>query len=161
MLQQGQFSHKLAGIVDFFLDQVEKRCDKRGVTMRRQLLEGINYEEIVKEVNGGTGQLPSLIGFDPAIAAGYDGGERVRSDVRLGADGRIVAEDETAEEKLAGTSGRSYDLVVLGAHGIGRQPLSQLGSVVSRSAVAIEKDLMVVRNDRTLRGGKFLGGVDG
>lgn len=148
-------------ISDSFLDQVEKRCDKRGVTMRRQLLEGINYEEIVKEVNGGTGQLPSLIGFDPAIAAGYDGGERVRSDVRLGADGRIVAEDETAEEKLAGTSGRSYDLVVLGAHGIGRQPLSQLGSVVSRSAVAIEKDLMVVRNDRTLRGGKFLVGVDG
>ena len=65
-------------ISDSFLDQVEKRCDKRGVTMRRQLLEGINYEEIVKEVNGGTGQLPSLIGFDPTIAAGYDGGERVR-----------------------------------------------------------------------------------
>src|SRR5262245_59305198 len=31
-------------ISDSFLDQVEKRCAARGVPLRRQLLEGINYE---------------------------------------------------------------------------------------------------------------------
>jgi len=35
-----------------------------------QLLEGINYEEIVNEVNRGAGRLPGLIGFDPDRAAG-------------------------------------------------------------------------------------------
>src|SRR5713101_9632592 len=59
-------------ISDSFLDQVEKRCATRAVPLRRQLLEGINYEEMIKEVNGGTGQLPSLIGFDPNIASHYD-----------------------------------------------------------------------------------------
>src|ERR1700687_3914464 len=62
-------------ISDSFLDQVEKLCAAHGVPLRRQLLEGINFEELIKEVNGGTGQLPSLIGFDPNIAAHYDGGE--------------------------------------------------------------------------------------
>ena len=107
-------------ISDSFLDQVERRCSAQRVPLRRQLLEGINYEEIIKEVNHGAGQLPSLIGFDPNIAANYDGGDRVRSDVRLGEDGRIVGEEESPEEKLAGQSRRDYDLVVMGAHGIGR-----------------------------------------
>ena len=133
-------------ISDSFLDQVEKRCEAAEVSLRRQLLEGINYEELVREANRGEGTLPSLIGFDPNIAANYDGGERRRSDVQLGADGRIVAEDESAEEdKLAGKSGRQYDLVVIGAHGIGRQPYSQLGGVVGRVVRGVEKDTMVVR----------------
>ena len=106
-------------ISDSFLDQVEKRCTSAGVPLRRHLLEGINYEELINEVNRGEGQLPSLIGFDASVAANYDGGERVRSDVRLGEDGRIVGEDETQDEKLAGSSGRQYDLVAIGAHGIG------------------------------------------
>ena len=148
-------------ISDSFLDQFEQRCATRGVPLRRQLLEGINYEEIVKEVNRGAGQLPSLIGFDPNIAAHYDGGEHARSDVRLGADGRIVGEDEDAAAKLAGATGRRYDLLVIGAHGIGRQAYSQLGGVVSRVARGVEKDLMVVRDDRPLAAGKFLVCVDG
>ena len=148
-------------ISDSFLDQMEQRCAARGVPLRRQLLEGINYEEIVKEVNRGAGQLPSLIGFDPNIAAHYDGGEHVRSDVRLGADGRIVGEDEDAAAKLAGASGRRYDLLVIGAHGIGRQAYSQLGGVVSRVARGVEKDVLVVRDERPLTGGRFLVCVDG
>lgn len=148
-------------ISDSFLDQFERRCAARGVPLRRQLLEGINYEEIAREVNAGAGQLPSLIGFDPNIAAHYDGGTQVRSDVRLGADGRIVGEDEDQADKLAGTSGRHYDVVVIGAHGIGRQPYSQLGGVVARVARAVEKDLWIVRDDRPLAGGKFLVCVDG
>ena len=55
-------------ISDSFLDQVDRRCQEAGVPLRRQLLEGINYEEIVNEVNAGEGHLPSLIGFDPNIA---------------------------------------------------------------------------------------------
>jgi nucleotide-binding universal stress UspA family protein len=148
-------------ISDSFLDQVEQRCESAGVPLRRQLLEGINYEEIIQEVNRGEGTLPSLIGFDPNIASNYDGGERMRSDVKVGDDGRIVGEDEDQAEKLAGQSGRQYDLVVIGAHGIGRQPLSQLGGVVARAARGIEKDMLIVRDDRALRGGRFMVCVDG
>ena len=71
-------------IADSFLDQVGKRCAAAGVDLTRQLLEGINYEEIVNEVNRGAGRLPGLIGFDPNRAAGYDGGGKVRSDVKVG-----------------------------------------------------------------------------
>ena len=53
----------------------------------------------MREANVGAGRLPSLIGFDPNIAHKYDGGDTVRSDVRLGADGRIVGEDEEQDEK--------------------------------------------------------------
>jgi nucleotide-binding universal stress UspA family protein len=148
-------------ISDSFLDQTEQRCRAAGVPLTRQLLEGINYEEIVREANAGRGRLPSLIGFDPNIADKYDGGGTVRSDVRLGEDGRIVAEDEDQDEKLAGSSGRSYDLVVLGAHGIGRQPFSQLGGVVARSIRKIEKDTLIVRSGRPLQGGRWMVCVDG
>jgi len=148
-------------ISDSFLDQVEKRCAARGVPLRRQLLEGINYEELVKEVNRGAGQLPSLIGFDPNIASHYDGGEKVRSDVRLGEDGRIVGEDEAQADKVAGSSGREYDVLVIGAHGIGRQRYSQLGGVVARVARGVVKDLLVVRDDKSLTGGALLVCVDG
>jgi nucleotide-binding universal stress UspA family protein len=148
-------------ISDSFLDQVEQRCRGAGVTLTRQLLEGINYEEITSEVNRGAGRLPSLIGFDPNIASGYDGSDKVRSDVMLGADGRIIEEDEDQEDKVAGSSGRHYDLLVMGAHGIGRQSYSQLGGVVSRVLRGIDKDALVIRNDRPLRGGRFMVCVDG
>ena len=148
-------------ISDSFLDAIEHRCAGRGVPLRRQLLEGINYEEIVKEVNRGEGTLPSLIGFDPNIAAHYDGGDKTRSDVRVGADGRIVGEDEAQADKVAGSSGRRYDLILIGAHGIGRQQYSQLGGVVARVAREVEKDILIVRDDKPLTGGKFMVCVDG
>src|SRR5918996_331000 len=148
-------------ISDSFLDQVEKRCGAAEVPVTRQLLEGINYEELVREANRGEGRLPSLIGFDPNIADKYDGGATVRGDVRLGEDGRIIAEEEDADEKLAGSSGRSYDLVAIGAHGLGRQPFSQLGGVVARAIRGIEKDILIVRDNRPLQGGRFLVCVDG
>ena len=148
-------------IADSFLDQLGRRCEQAGVALTRQLLEGINYEEIVSEVNRGEGRLPGLIGFDPNTAARYDGGDRVRGDVQLGADGRIVAEEEDAAAKLVGTSGRQYDLVALGAHGLGRQHRSQLGGVVARSLRGIQKDMLIVRDDRPLTGGRFLVCVDG
>src|SRR6476661_5739490 len=137
-------------IADSFLDQLGKRCDAEGVPLTRQLLEGINYEEIVREVNRGAGRLPGLIGFDPNRAAGYDGGAKTRSDVRLGENGRIVAEEEDDAAKLVGSSGRQYDLVAIGAHGLGRQAYSQLGGVVARSLRGVEKDMLIVRDDRPL-----------
>ena len=148
-------------IADSFLDQLGKRCEAAQVPLTRQLLEGINYEEIVNEVNRGEGRLPGLIGFDPNRAATYDGGTNGRGDVRLGDDGRIVAEEEDPAAKIVGTSGRRYDLVAIGAHGLGRQPLSQLGGVVARSLRGIEKDMLIVRDDRSLAGGRFLVCIDG
>ena len=148
-------------ISDSFLDQTDKRCKEAGVPLRRQLLEGINFEEIIREANRGAGRLPSLIGFDPNIADKYDGGERVRSDVKLGDDGRIIAEEEEQDEKLAGESGRDYDLLCIGAHGIGQQPYSQLGGVVGRVIQKVEKDTLIVRDERPLEGGDWMVCVDG
>src|SRR5438093_1017958 len=148
-------------IADSFLDQLCKRCDAAGVGLTRQLLEGINYEEIVNEVNRGAGRLPGLIGFDPNRAAGYDGGGRVRSDVKVGENGRLVAEEEDASARLVGSSGRRYDLLAIGAHGLGRQPYSQLGGVVARVLRGVEKDVLIVRDDRPFDGGRFLVCVDG
>ena len=148
-------------IADSFLDQLGKRCEVAGVALTRQLLEGINYEEIVNEVNRGTGRLPGLIGFDPNRAAGYDGGDKVRGDVQVGANGRLVAEDEDAAARLVGSSGRQYDLLAIGAHGLGRQPMSQLGGVVARVLRGVEKDVLIVRDDRPLAEGRYLVCVDG
>jgi nucleotide-binding universal stress UspA family protein len=148
-------------IADSFLDQMGKRCDAAGVPLTRQLLEGINYEEIVNEVNRGAGRLPGLIGFDLNRAAGYDGGAKVRSDVKLSENGRLVAEDEDAAARLVGSSGRQYDLLAVGAHGLGRQQFSQLGGVVARVLRGVEKDVLIVRDDRPFAGGRFLVCVDG
>jgi nucleotide-binding universal stress UspA family protein len=148
-------------IADSFLDQLSRRCEAACVPLTRQLLEGINYEEIVREVNRGEGRLPGLIGFDPNRAAGYDGGDRVRSDVRVGENGRLVAEDEDQAARLVGSSGRRYDLLAIGAHGLGRQRYSQLGGVVARVLRGVEKDVLLVRDDRPFDGGRFLVCVDG
>ncbi len=148
-------------IADSFLDQVGKRCEAAGVRLTRQLLEGINYEEIVNEVNRGAGRLPGLIGFDLNRASSYDGGDKVRTDVKLGENGRLVAEDEDSAARLAGSSGRQYDLLAIGAHGLGRQPYSQLGGVVSRVLRGVDKDVLLVRDDRAFAGGRFLVCVDG
>jgi nucleotide-binding universal stress UspA family protein len=148
-------------ISDSFLDLASKKCDGANIPLTRQLLEGINYEEIIREVNGGAGRLPSLIGFDPNIADKYDGGGTVRSDVKIGENGRLIAEDEEQDEKLAGTSGRTYDLLCMGAHGIGRQPYSQMGGVSTRVMRGVEKDMLIVRNDRPLAGGRWMVCIDG
>ena len=148
-------------IADSFLDQVGKRCEAAGVRLTRQLLEGINYEEIANEVNRGAGRLPGLIGFDPNRASSYDGGDKVRTDVKVGENGRLVAEEEDGAARLAGSSGRQYDLLAIGAHGLGRQPYSQLGGVVSRVLRGVEKDVLLVRDERAFAGGRFLVCVDG
>ena len=81
--------------------------------------------------------------------------------MRLGTDGRIVGEDEEQDEKLAGSSDRDYDLLAIGAHGIGRQPYSQLGGVAARVLRQVEKDILIVRDERALESGRWMVCVDG
>jgi nucleotide-binding universal stress UspA family protein len=95
-------------ISDSFLDQMEKQCEAGGVAMERQLLEGIHFEEIAREVNA-----------------------------------------------------NGYDLCAMGAHGLGRQPKSQIGGVTARVMRRVEKDLLITRTDAPLQGGLFLVCVDG
>jgi nucleotide-binding universal stress UspA family protein len=49
----------------------------------------------------------------------------------------------------------------MGAHGIGKQPYSQLGGVTARVLRKVEKDVLVVRNDRPLAEGRWMVCVDG
>src|SRR5256714_9241050 len=84
-----------------------------------------------------------------------------REDFKVGETGRLVAEDEGAAARLVGSSGRQYDLMAIGAHGLGRQPFSQLGGVVARVLRDIEKDVLVVRDQQPLAGGRFMVCVDG
>src|SRR5256886_2343559 len=51
--------------------------------------------------------------------------------------------------------------MAIGAHGLGRQPYSQLGGVVARVLRGVEKAVLIVRDDRPLEGGKFMVCVDG
>src|SRR5712675_2797250 len=51
--------------------------------------------------------------------------------------------------------------MAIGAHGLGRQQFSQLGGVVSRILRGVEKDLLIVRDQAPLEGGRFLVCVDG
>ena len=95
-------------ISDSFLDQMEKQCEAASLPVKRQLLEGIHFEEIVAEVNS-----------------------------------------------------NGYDLCAMGAHGLGRQPYSQLGGVTSRVMRKLEKDMLITRTDQPLQGGLYLVCVDG
>ncbi len=55
-----------------------------------------------------------------------------------------------------------YDLVVMGAHGIGQVKHSQLGSVTARVARLITTDLLVMKQrERSLHGAKILMAIDG
>jgi len=60
-----------------------------------------------------------------------------------------VAEDRRLGRRLVGSSGRQYDLLAVGAHGLGRQQFSQLGGVVARVLRGVEKDVLIVRDDRS------------
>src|SRR2546425_5359658 len=132
-------------IADSFLDRLGKRCEAAGVRLTRQLLEGINYEEIVNEVNRGAGRLPGLIGFDPDRAAGYDGGGKARADVEVGENGRLGAEDEDTAARLPGPPGPPGDRLAIGAHGLGPQQYSPLGGVLSPRVRGIAKGILLIR----------------
>ena len=54
-----------------------------------------------------------------------------------------------------------YDLVVMGAHGLGRVKVSLLGSVVGRLSRLVTTDMLVVKDEGQLRHGRILIAVDG
>jgi nucleotide-binding universal stress UspA family protein len=54
-----------------------------------------------------------------------------------------------------------YDLVVLGAHGLGRVDRSVLGSVCERVSRLVECDLLVAHDDRSIASGELLVAIDG
>lgn len=54
-----------------------------------------------------------------------------------------------------------YDLVAIGAHGLGRVDRSVLGSVCERVARLVECDLLVAREGRSIASGPLLVAVDG
>ena len=54
-----------------------------------------------------------------------------------------------------------YDLVVIGAHGLGRVERSALGSVCERVARMVERDLLVVREGRSPASAPILVAMDG
>lgn len=55
----------------------------------------------------------------------------------------------------------SYDLVAMGARGLGEVPTTQLGSVCERVARRITVDTLVVKNGTPLKGGHVVVGIDG
>jgi nucleotide-binding universal stress UspA family protein len=65
-------------------------------------------------------------------------------------------------EQLAKDINRSpYDLVIMGAHGIGQVKHSQLGSVTARVARLITTDLLVMRQPERTLSGSYVVAVDG
>lgn len=50
-------------ISDSYLDQMEKKCQAAGLPLTRQLLEGIHFEEIVRESNAGACDLVAMGAF--------------------------------------------------------------------------------------------------
>jgi nucleotide-binding universal stress UspA family protein len=85
---------------------------------------------------------------------------------KKGKDNNIVIERKLMEgihyEQLAKDINSSdYDLVIMGAHGIGQVKRSLIGQVTARVARLITTDLLVMKQkDRSLRGGKILVCVD-
>jgi nucleotide-binding universal stress UspA family protein len=65
------------------------------------------------------------------------------------------------EQLAKDINSNDYDLVIMGAHGIGRVKRSQIGMVTARVARLITTDMLVMKQtERSLRGGKILVCVD-
>lgn len=74
---------------------------------------------------------------------------------------RKAMEGRHYAELVRDTVESDYDLVVLGAHGLGRVDRSVIGSVCERVSRLVECDLLVVHEDRPLGSGELLVAIDG
>ncbi len=95
-------------ISDSYLDVFQEKCEKEGIEYARKMMEGRNYDEIVKDV--------------------------LKS---------------------------KYDLVAMGAKGLGEVKTTQLGSVCERVARRINVDSLVMKKPLELKGGHVVVGIDG
>lgn len=99
----------LSIITDSYLDQAEKACQRQALRFARRSLEGKNYRELVREVDGG-----------------------------------------------------GYDLLVLGARGLGAIEDNHLGTVCRRVARRSAIDTLIIKEpNRKLSGGPIVVAVDG
>lgn len=99
----------LSIITDSYLDRAQRRIEGCGLGFRRRSLEGKNYRELTREVNGGT-----------------------------------------------------YDLLVMGALGLGRVEGSRLGTVCRRLARRSAVDTLIVKEpERGIARGPIVVAVDG
>ena len=74
---------------------------------------------------------------------------------------RQLLEGTHFQELIREANTGGYDLMVMGAQGIGRQPASELGGVVSRTMRGVECDMLISRIDAPLEGGRYFVCVDG
>lgn len=74
---------------------------------------------------------------------------------------RKIPEGRNYEELIRDTKESGYDLVLLGAHGLGRVERSVIGSVCERVLHAVECDVLVAREPKAVGDGPILVGVDG
>lgn len=93
-------------ISDSYLDAFEKRCIEAGIPYNRKIMEGKNYLEIVKDVQGS-----------------------------------------------------DYDLVIMGALGLGKVDKSVIGGVCERVMRRITTDMMVIKDGRI--DGRYMVAIDG
>ncbi len=64
-------------------------------------------------------------------------------------------------ELVKDARGNGYDLVILGAHGLGRVDRSVLGSVCERVTRLVDGDVLVARDGRPLDSGRLMVAIDG
>jgi nucleotide-binding universal stress UspA family protein len=74
---------------------------------------------------------------------------------------RVTLEGRNYEELVRDTRATGYDLVVLGAHGLGRVDRSILGSVCERVTRLVDCDVLIARNDRLPAAGPLVVAMDG
>ncbi|MBI5814852.1 MAG: universal stress protein [Nitrospinae bacterium] len=74
---------------------------------------------------------------------------------------RKTMEGKNYHEIVKDVENSGYDLVAMGAKGIGETTSTQLGSVCERVTRRIQVDAVVMKNDRPLRGGRVVAGIDG
>jgi len=142
-------------IADSFLDQLGKRCEAAGVRLTRQLLEGINYEEIVNEVN----RVRAAAGPD-RLRPRSRGGLRRRRQSALGREGR--------RERQAGRGGRGHSGAPSPARRAGSTtcwrsaPTASAASRTRSSAASCRaccggsrRTILLIRDDRPFAGGRF------
>lgn len=74
---------------------------------------------------------------------------------------RKTMEGKNFAEIVKDVQSSSYDLVAMGAKGLGETPSTQIGSVCERVARRINVDTLVMKNDIPIKGGHVVVGVDG
>ncbi|MBI4664970.1 MAG: universal stress protein [Nitrospinae bacterium] len=74
---------------------------------------------------------------------------------------RKTLEGKNYHEIVKDVQSSGYDLVAMGAKGLGETPSTQLGSVCERVTRRIQVDAVVLKNDRPLKDGRVVVGIDG